>query len=81
MQFVRDNFVAACHSDGNPQLIDCNKWVPRTKDLRAALSACTHALAPGYTLVSRDVTGGEKGNISQFRLALEERALDTDDAD
>jgi len=81
VQFVRDNFVAACHPDGNPQLIDANKWVPRTKDLRAALSARTHALDPGYTVVLRDVTGGGKGNISQFWLALEERALHTHDAD
>jgi hypothetical protein len=79
VQFVRDNFVAACHPDGNPQLIDTNKWVPRTKDLRAALSARTHLLPPGYALVLRDVTGGGKGNISQFWLALEEHAPDTDE--
>lgn len=81
VQFVRDNFVAACHPDGNPQWVDANKWVPRTKDLRAALSARMHLLAPGHVLVLRDITGGGKGNISQFWLALEESTVDTDDAD
>lgn len=81
VQYVRDNFVAACHPEANPQRVDARKWVPRTPDLRAALKARTRALLPGYTVVLCDVTGGGKGNVSQFWLALEDHESDNDGAD
>ena len=74
--FTKEKFVEACHECKNADLVDANKWVPKTQALRGALISLQAGIRSDRQIALHEKIGGGRGNTNQYWLALMDESCD-----